>query len=117
MPNAAIIVLAGTETADGLGRIVNAMEATSEFLDNEDAVELILDGAGVQWIPALEDKDHPYHAHYQSVKHVVSVCDYCTNAYDVEDPVEESGVERLDEYEGHPSIHALVSDGYEIITF
>lgn len=117
MPKAAIVVLAGTETPDGLGRIVNAMEATKEFHDAGDDVELILDGAGVQWVPELEDESHDYHHLYAAVREEVSVCDYCSSAFDVDTAVDDAGLERLGEYDGHPSIRSLVADGYEIVTF
>ncbi len=118
MAKAAIIVLAGTESAEGTGRVVNALEATKEFVENDDdEVELIFDGAGTQWVGELEDEDHAYHDLYQAVRGEVAVCDYCVGAYDVEESIDSAGVERLGEYEGHPSIRSLVDDDYEIITF
>jgi len=117
MPRAAIVVLEGTESASGLSRVVNAMEATREFIDAGDDVVLIFDGAGTQWIRELEDESHKYSHLYDQVREEVSVCDYCANAFDVNDAVDEAGIERLDEYEGHPSIRSLVADGYEVITF
>ena len=44
-------------------------------------------------------------------------CDYCSNAFGVGDAVNESGVVRLDDHDGHPSIRSLVDDSYVIITF
>lgn len=117
MTNAAIIVLAGTDSPADLGRVVNALEAAREFRDEGDDFELIFDGAGTQWVGELDDEDHDYHDLYQSIRDDVSVCDYCVSAYDVDDVVDEEGLERLDEFEGHPSIRSLVDDGYEIITF
>jgi len=31
--------------------------------------------------------------------------------------VEQSGVELLEDYRGHPSVRKLVNDGYEVVTF
>jgi len=45
------------------------------------------------------------------------VCDYCASAYCVDEAVAAAGLERVDEFEGHPSIRDLVADGYEVITF
>jgi hypothetical protein len=42
----AIVVLADTDTYEGLGRVVNALEAVKECRDAEDEVRLIFDGAG-----------------------------------------------------------------------
>ncbi|TKX77093.1 hypothetical protein EXE53_28415, partial [Halorubrum sp. SD626R] len=74
MANAAIVVLAGTEGHESLGRVVNALQAATEFAENdEDELELIFDGAGTTWIPELEDESHDYHALYRSLRDEVSV--------------------------------------------
>lgn len=118
MAKAAVVILAGTEARSDMGRVVNALETAKEFIETDgDTVEIIFDGAGTQWIPVLEDEDHRYHALYDAIQEEVVVCDYCVNAYDVGEEVDDSDVERLGEFEGHPSIRSLVSDGYEIITF
>ncbi|WP_137286994.1 DsrE family protein [Halorussus salinisoli] len=118
MAKAAIVILAGTESHAGLGRLVNGLEAAKEFAETEgDDVELIFDGAGTQWVPELEDEDHDYHELYQTVRDDMAVCDYCAGAFGVGDAVEDAGVVTLDENEGHPSIRSLVDDDYEIITF
>jgi len=118
MAKAAVIILAGTEGHDNLGRLANGLEAAKEFAENDgDDLELIFDGAGTQWIPELEDEDSDYHELYQTVKSDTSACDYCSNAFGVEDAVGDSGVDILDDHDGHPSIRSLVDDDYEIITF
>jgi hypothetical protein len=118
MAKAAIVVLAGNETHADYGRIANALETAKEFAETDgDEVELVFDGAGVQWVPELEDKDSDYHALYQAVRDHASVCDFCAHAFDVTEAVEASGLETLAEYDGHPSIRSLVADDYEIITF
>ncbi|NIB99344.1 DsrE family protein [Halobacterium sp. R2-5] len=118
MTKAAIVILAGTEGHENLGRIANGLEAAKEFAENdEDDLELIFDGAGTQWIPELEDEDHDYHDLYMAVKDDTSACDYCSGAFGVEDAVADAGVVTLDEHDGHPSIRSLVDDDYEIITF
>ncbi|ELY55144.1 hypothetical protein C492_15861 [Natronococcus jeotgali DSM 18795] len=43
MPNAAIVVLAGTESASDLGRVVNGLQTATEFDDAGDDVEIIFD--------------------------------------------------------------------------
>ncbi|AGB31418.1 hypothetical protein C488_00362 [Natrinema pellirubrum DSM 15624] len=118
MTNAAIVILAGTESHSDLGRLVNGLEAAREFAENlEDDLELIFDGAGTQWIPELEDEDHDYHDLYRSVSDEAAACDYCAGAFGVEDAVNDAGVVTVDDNEGHPSIRSLVDDDYEIITF
>ena len=116
--NAAIIVLAGTESHADHGRLANALEAAKEFAETDgDNVKLIFDGAGVQWVPELEAPDSDYHELFESVRVHAAVCDYCASAFDVADAVDASGLTTLAEYDGHPSIRDLVADDYEIITF
>ncbi|QRV14274.1 DsrE family protein [Haloterrigena salifodinae] len=118
MVNAAIVILAGTESHADTGRLVNGLEAAKEFAENDDdELELIFDGAGTQWVEELEDEDHDYHDLYESVQDEAAVCDHCAGAFGVDDAVEDQGLVRIDENEGHPSIRSMVDDDYEIITF
>lgn len=118
MANAAIVVLAGTESHSDVGRLANALQAAKEFAETEgDEIELVFDGAGTQWIPELEDEDHDYHGLYQAVRDDAVACDYCAGAFGVGDDIEDAGIERIDEHDGHPSVRSLVDDDYEIITF
>lgn len=117
MPDAAIVILAGTDRPSDLGRVVNALQTATEFVEEGDDAEVIFDGAGTQWIPELEDQDHEYHELYADLTDRVQACDYCSQAYDVAEEIEESEADNRDEFDGHPSLHSLVSDGYEIITY
>lgn len=118
MAKAAIVILAGTDGHENLGRLVNGLEAAKEFAENDDdELELIFDGAGTQWIPELEDEDSDHHELYQSLRDDTSVCDYCSGAFGVEDAVNDAGVVTVDDNDGHPSIRSLVDDDYEILTF
>ena len=118
MPNAALLILAGTETKADLGRVVNALQIAREFDEADEEVTVIFDGAGTQWIPVLSDEDHKYHRLYDQVSGVVEgACSYCAGAYGVKDQIEETGVDLLDEFGGHPSIRKLMSNGYDVITF
>jgi hypothetical protein len=118
MANAAVVILAGTESHADSGRLVNVLETAREFAETEgDEVELIFDGAGTQWIPDLEDEDHDYHDLYQAVRDDASACDFCAGAFGVDGAINDAGVVTLDDHDGHPSIRSLVDDDYEIITF
>jgi hypothetical protein len=102
MSKVAIVVLADTETHEGLGRVVNALEAVKEFKEGHDEVQLIFDGAGAKWIPELDKPDHKLHGLYNAVKdRIGGAC----------------GVRLTGDYEGHPSFKTLVSQGYQVITF
>ena len=114
----AVVVLAGTEGRDGIGRVANALVTAREFKESGDEVVLLFDGAGTQWIRELVDPDHKYHFAFERVRDVVSgACSYCASAYGVRDDVERAGIALLDEYEHHPSIRRLVTDGYSVVTF
>jgi hypothetical protein len=118
MAKAAVTILAGTEGHANVGRLVNGLETAKEFAETDgDEVELIFDGAGTQWIPELEDEESDYHELYQAVRDDASTCDFCSDAFGVEDAVADSGVVTLDDHDGHPSVRSLVDDDYEIITF
>ena len=114
---AAILVLADTESHADLGRLTNALQAAREFQEAGDDVVVVFDGAGTGWVPELEDPDHPAHALYESLTDVVRVCDYCADAFHVGDAVDESDVDRVAQFEGHPSVRELVADGYEVVTY
>lgn len=118
MSKVAIVVLAGTETHEGLGRVVNALEAVKEFRDGHEDVQLIFDGAGAQWIPELEKPDHKLHGLYAAVKdRIGGVCEFCAGAFGVKDAVVSCGIKLAGEFEGHPSFKKLVAQGYQVITF
>jgi len=118
MQKAAIVVLAGTEGYEALGRLANALFAAKEFADAGDEVQILFDGAGVQWVKALADESHMYHGLFQKLRERVGgVCAYCAKAFKVQDAVEKEGFAFADEHEGHPSFRNLVLKGYTIITF
>lgn len=114
----AMIVLADSETHEGLGRVVNAMVATKEMVDAGDTVKLIFDGGGTVWPGELTRINHPAHDLWSSVHDVVhGACSYCAEAFEATQGVEDAGVKLLDEYKRHPSFRNLLEDGYQVITF
>ena len=118
MAKAAVLILAGVEGHANLGRLVNGLETAKEFVETDgDEAELIFDGAGTQWIPKLEDPKSDQHDLYQAVRENAAACDFCAGAFGVDEGVNDSGVVRLDDHDGHPSIRSLVADDYEVITF
>ena len=118
MNKVAIIVLAGKETHEGLGRIANALEAAKEFKEAGDEVILIFDGAGTEWVGELSKEDHMLNPLYKAVKdRVKGACSFCADAFGAKEEIKRSEVPLLSEYEGHPSFKHLISEGYKIITF
>jgi hypothetical protein len=118
MTKAAMVVLADTGSAEGLGRVVNALTTAKELKEAGDEATVIFDGAGTKWVAKLSKPDHKYSGLFQEVRDVIGgACAYCSRAYGVRDEVEGSGVQLLSEFEGHPSIRSLIADGYHVVTF
>ena len=118
MSKAAIIVLSDMERQEGLGRVLNALEAVKEMKGAGDEVELIFDGAGTTSAVAIASPDHDLHRLYTLVQEqITGVCRYCARAYDVYEEAEQAGFTLLAEYDQHPSVRRLVEEGNEVITF
>lgn len=118
MAKAAILVLSDMERREGLGRVLNALEATKELKEGGDEVELIFDGAGTTSAVAIACPDHDLHRLYTLVQdQITGVCRYCARAFGVFEEAEEIGFTLLAEYDQHPSVRRLVTEGHEVITF
>lgn len=118
MNKVAIVVLAGTESHESLGRVVNALELAKELQENDEEVKIIFDGAGTEWIPELENEEHDAHPLYNAVKdNIYGACRFCSKAFGVFKEVKESDIDLLDEYDQHPSLRNFINNGYQVITF
>lgn len=118
MLKVAVLVLAGTETHEGLARVVNAMVTAKELKEAGDEVRLVFDGAGTAWVGELSKPDHRAHGLYVAVRdRIVGACGYCAHAFHADQDLEREGIRLLDEYEHHPSLRALLGDGFQILTF
>lgn len=114
----AIVILADTESSEGLGRAVNALTAAKEYKLAGDTVSVTFTGAGTKWVALLNDETHTAHALYQEVKDIVSgACMFCANAFNQQAAVEASGTEMLCEFGESMSYKKLSDEGYQIITF
>jgi hypothetical protein len=101
-----------------MGRITNSLEIAKEFQEHNDEVKIVFDGAGTTWIGKLADPESKMNPLYESVKgNVLGACSYCASAFGVKSKVEKAGIKLLDDYDGHPSIRALVNDGFQVLTF
>jgi hypothetical protein len=118
MPKAALVIFAGTEGREGVGRVANALVTAKEFKETGDDVTIVFDGAGTTWIGTLNDPSHRYHEAFEEVRdRIAGACAYCAGRYGVKEQVEQAGIALLDEYEQHPSIRRLLTDGYQVVTF
>ena len=118
MNKVGIVVLADTETHEGLGRVVNALETAKEMAENDDDVRIVFDGAGTKWVAELSDEDHDAHGLYKAVEeHIDGACKFCAKAFGVQNAIEQTDIELLAEYDDHPSLRRLIQNGYQLITF
>ena len=118
MPKAAVVLLAGTDTHADMGRAANALSTVQEFAEAGDQTTLIFDGAGTLWAAELLKEDNRLHDAFENVRdRVAGACHYCAGAFGVRDQLEEQSFPLLRDHKGHPSLRALVADGYEVITF
>lgn len=118
MTKVGILVLADTETHADMGRVANALETAKEFQEAGDEVTVLFDGAGTRWIGVLSNPEYPLHRQFAAVRQsIAGACRFCATAFGVKEEVQKSGIPLLGEYEGHPSLRKLVSQGYQIITF
>ena len=114
----AIFVLADIGTQDGLGRVVNAMEAVKQFKEAGDDVKLYFDGAGTKWISELSKKDHIAHGLHNAIADkVVGACLFCATAFGAKDSVNQCKIDLVNEKDQHVDIRKLVSNGYTIMNF
>ncbi|GIW24282.1 hypothetical protein [Meiothermus sp.] len=118
MQKIAVLVLAGTETHEGLGRLVNALMLAQELKQSGDEARLIFDGAGTQGLAALANANHKAHTLLLSVKdQILGACAYCSRAFGVKETLEAAGFPFLSEYKDHPSIRRMLEEGYTVVTF
>ncbi len=118
MHKVAIVVLADTTPADGLGRIVNALMAVKEFKDGKDDVQLIFSGAGTKWLGEISNPKHQLHQAYNDVKdRIAGSCGFCATAFGVAESTKACGVGLLEEYGTNMSFRNLLAQGYHVITF
>ncbi|TVR91304.1 MAG: hypothetical protein EA428_06140 [Spirochaetaceae bacterium] len=118
MEKIAVIILADIETHGDMGRVANALELAKEAKELGDDVRVIFDGAGTRWVPKLYEGDSKLAPLYNAVADkVTGACEYCSAAFGVIDAVRASGVPLLSEYDKHPSLRKLVTEGFTVLTF
>ncbi len=120
MEKYAVILHASPGTHDGTGRAAHALLYAKELKEAGIEVKLIFDGGGTAWLREFRKADNPLRPLYEAVKAtgaVAGVCKYCVSAFGgkPEDATDE-GLPLDEEYQGHPSLAALIKENYRIIT-
>jgi hypothetical protein len=118
MSKAAFVILAAGDTGESLGRVMNALMGALEYIENNDEVRIIFDGAGVKAAVALAEENHPYHELFQKVRgKVTGVCSYCAGAFEVNDRIANHNLPLAKTFKEHPSFRELIEQGYHVLTF
>jgi len=118
MNKVAVVILSEMEDSHAdLGRVVNGLQVASEFKEAGDELTVIFDGGGVVSAVQIADPEHRLHKLYQLLVDDIGICRYCARAFEVYEDAEELDLPFLSEYKQHPSLHARVTDGYQVITF
>ncbi len=91
-----------------------------DMKERGDEVKIVIEGAAVKLVPALEEETNPFHKLYLKTKSagiIAGVCRACSAKMSVLDEVEKSGLPLLGEMSGHPSIAAFQAQGFTVTTF
>lgn len=111
-----VVILAGRETHEGMGRLSNALVMAKELYEAGHTVKIIFDGAGTEWLPEITKENSHFYKFYNELNDlIVGVCDFCAGAFKVKEQIK--SVKLLPEYMGHPSFKKYVEEGYQIINF
>lgn len=105
--NLTVVLLADSSSHENLGRVLHAMMYARQAKEAGMDVEIIFDGGGVEWPAELADESHKLHETYSNLKEedvIKGVCEFCSDAFDVTDELEQIGETFLDEDQGHPNI-------------
>ena len=116
----AIILLADTDTHEGLTRADQAILYAIELKEAGYDVKLIFEGAGTKWAEQLTRSDgkSPLIPQFRELNKLgvkVEACDFCSETFDVKTALRQRKFKLVGEYKGHPSIVTLSKKGYRIL--
>ncbi|PWI58483.1 DsrE family protein [Sulfoacidibacillus thermotolerans] len=113
--NQKFIIIVHASDTEG-AKAAHALMYGKELHDAGIQVQMIFDGAGVKSLAGfITNTDRPTHKLYQQLKEagvITGVCEYCTTAMGVADPVLQSGITALHAINGHPSIAEYIKQGF-----
>lgn len=114
----AIIILADTDTNDGLGRVVNALAAAGEYDKAGDEVRIVFTGTGTKWPTSLEKADHPAHGLYVAAKGLIDgACGFCANAFGQTEAMKNYSIKLLETSGPFMSYRQFTEEDFQILTF
>jgi hypothetical protein len=114
----AIVVLADTETNEGLGRVVNALAAAGEYNKAGDEVRIVFSGTGTKWPTSLVKPDHPAHGLYKAAKGLVDgACGFCANAFGQTEAMKSYPIKLLADSGPFMSYRQYTEAGFQVLIF
>ena len=115
-----VVLQAGKETHEGMARAVHALLYSKELTESGHDVVLLFNGAGTEWVeewskPDSANKSAPMYKELRDAGITQVVCNFCANAFQVKEGLQENKVPLTGEYKGHPSMAKWADKGYQII--
>ena len=83
-------------------------------------VTVVFEGAAVKLVAELEKADNPFHALYLKARQkdlIRGVCKACSVKLGALEAEQAAGLPLLDDMAGHPSLAALMAQGFTVMTF
>ncbi len=103
--------------------MVHALHLAQALQEAQDDFTLVFEGIGVKWLEAFHQREHPFTQNYGPVfdavkDNILGACDFCSRTrFEVGDALLEAGHNFLGGDGHHFSMHELLGEGYQIITF
>lgn len=117
----AVILQAGAETHEGMARALHALLYTKELVEEGITARLVFDGAGSEWAAKLLAPESPQEKGLagifkglQAAGVAYEICDYCSGAFHVKEQLQAADAPLSGQYMNHPSIAAMVKEGFQI---
>lgn len=123
MAKYAILVVSASDTPEGRGKMVHALNTGRDIIAAGGEVKYVYQGLGVTWLKEFDIKEHPFTTHYWDLfeemrPHIMGACNFCTNGrFKVGEHVKSMDVTILGDEGNHMSVTNLVTDGYQLLTF
>lgn len=112
-----IAIICQADQQEG-ARAWHALLYAKELSERHHEVRLIFDGAGTTWVREWEKPGARHADTYQEVKKrgiITAICDFCAGAFKVHEETVKSGLPHGKDYDGHPSVAALVEEGFSLM--
>lgn len=81
---------------------------------------IIFEGQSVNLVAELEKANNPFHALYLKARQqnlIRGVCRACSAKLGALEAVQTAGLPLLDDMSGHPSLAAIMAQGFTVLTF